>query len=75
MARLTVLDKQWQELMSLCAKEKEFRSESRHPALLRVIGQRIDQLATELGFSDRQIQQREFRAEKSGAHISRILPE
>jgi hypothetical protein len=71
--RLTQLDKQWQELMSLCAKEKEFLLENRHPKLLPVVSDRIDQLAAEMGFSERLIQCREFRAEKSGDHIFRII--
>jgi len=73
--RLTQLDKQWQELISLCAKEKEFRAENRHLKLVRVISERIEQLAVEMGFSDRLIQRREFRAEKDGDHISRIITE
>jgi hypothetical protein len=71
--RLSQLDKQWQELMSLCAREKEFRAENSHPKLLGVVTQRIEQLATEMGFSQRLIQRREFRAERAGDHISRIL--
>jgi hypothetical protein len=74
-ARPTALDRQWQELMLLCAREKEFRTEHRHAKLLRFIGERIEELAKEMGFSGKQIQQREFRAEKSGDHISRILTE
>ena len=74
-ARPTPLDRQWQELMLLCAREKEFRTENRHAKLLRFIGERIEELAREMGFSDGQIRQREFRAEKSGDHISRILTE
>jgi hypothetical protein len=74
-ARPTPLDKRWQELMLLCAREKEFRTENRHLKLLRFIAERIEELAREMGFSDRQIRQREFRAEKSGDHISRIFTE
>ena len=74
-ARPTQLDKQWQELMLLCAREKEFRTANRHAKLLRFMAERIEELAREMGFSDRQIHQREFRAEKSGDHISRILTE
>jgi hypothetical protein len=73
--RLTQLDKQWQELMSLCAREKEFRTENRHLKLVRFISERIEQLAAEMGFSDRLIRSREFRAEKDGDHISRIITE
>ena len=61
------------ELMSLCAREKEFLTEHRHPKLLRVVSERIEQLAAEMGFSERLIQRREFRAEKIGDHISMII--
>jgi hypothetical protein len=72
-ARLTQLDKQWQELMSLCSQEKEFGADNRHPRLLRVVTERIEQLATEMGFSAQLVERREFRAEKNGDHISRII--
>jgi hypothetical protein len=61
--------------MSLCEKEKEFRAENRHVKLVRVVSARIEQLAAEMGFSERLIQRREFRAEKDGDHISRIITE
>ena len=47
----------------------------RHPKLVRFLGDRIDTLATELGFRDDQIQRREFRAEKSDDHVVRLLAE
>lgn len=72
MARPTELDKQWQELMSLCAKEKELKTED-HPKLLKFVASQIDQLAREMGFSDRRIRTRDFRAAKDGARITRIL--
>ena len=59
--------------MSLCAKEKEFRTENRHPKLLPFIRERIEQLAAEMGFARQLIERREFRAEKIGDHISRII--
>ena len=73
--RETTLDRKWQELMSLCRKETEFKEEDRHPKLARFIAREIDRLARELGFPDHQIQHREFRAEKSGDHIVRLLTE
>lgn len=73
MPRVTELDRQWQELMSLCQREQEFISADDHPKLLRFVSEQIDQLAAELGFPESQIRKREFRAEKDGGHISRIL--
>jgi hypothetical protein len=73
--RETVLDRKWDELMSLCKKEAEFKLDNRHPKLARFLGDQIDKLATELGFRDHQIRDREFRAEKSGDHIVRLLTE
>ena len=67
------LDKQWVELMNLCAKEKEFTTDNRHPKLLKFVTPQIEELARNMGFSDRQIQRREFRAERNGDHISRII--
>jgi hypothetical protein len=73
MARPSQLEKQWQELMSLCAKEMEFRAAERHPKLLRFVSKQIDQLGAEMGFSASQIATREFRAVRSGDHIVRVL--
>ena len=69
MPRHSPLDKQWQDLMALCAKEAEFRAEDKHPKLLRFVSEQIDQLAAEIGFSDDQIKTREFRAVREGDHI------
>ena len=73
--RETVLDRQWDELMSLCKKEAEFKRDDRHPKLVKFLGDQIDKLARELGFRDYQIQHREFRAEKDSGHIVRFLTE
>jgi hypothetical protein len=73
MPRPSQLDKQWQALMSLCQKEAEFKSAARHPKLLRFIDEQIEQLAAEMGFSNRQIKTREFRADRDGLRIIRIL--
>ena len=69
MPRYSPLDKQWQDLMALCAKEAEFRAEDKHPKLLRFVSEQIDQLAAEMGFSNDQIKTREFRAVREGDHI------
>ena len=73
MARPTELDKQWQELMSLCEKEKELSAENRHPKVLRFVSAQIDRLAREMGFSERRIRTREFRAAKDSARITAII--
>jgi hypothetical protein len=73
MPRHTKLDTQWQALMSLCAMEKEYMTEHRHPKLLPLITEQIDQLAADMGFGARQINGREFRAEKDGESITRII--
>ena len=69
------LSSNWYALMSLCAKEQEYREARKHPKLLRFVSDQIDVLARDLGFTVRQIRTREFRAEKRGAHIVRILPD
>ena len=59
--------------MSLCESEARFRSEGKHPRLLKLLAQEIDDLATQMGFSARCIQTREFRAERRHGRIVRIL--
>jgi AraC-like DNA-binding protein len=71
--RSTRLDTQWHDLMSLCQREKEYRAERSHPKLLRLVSKQIDEIAGAMGFSPRQIERREFRAERDGDHITRIL--
>ena len=73
MPKVTLLDKQWQELMSLCAEEAKYKKDSRHPKLLKLIGSRIEALAAEMGFNERRIATRDFRAERVAGHISRII--
>jgi hypothetical protein len=72
MAKLTDIDKQWQELMSLCDMERKFGG-GRHPKLLRLVSRRIDDLARTMGFRPRQIETREFRAVRNGEHIVKII--
>ena len=50
-------------------------AEHRHPKLLRFITEQIDQLAADMGFNERQIKKREFRAAKEGEHVSRLFIE
>jgi hypothetical protein len=69
MPRTTPLDKQWTELMFLCEKESICRQQGNHPKLLRLITTHIADLALEMGFSPRQIETREFRAERDGQRI------
>lgn len=69
------LDRQWDELMALCAQEKDFKTGNRHPRLLKFVSPHIDELARSMGFSDRQILKREFRAERVDGHIARIITE
>jgi len=73
--RPTDLDRQWEELIALCAKEQEFTREHRHPKLLMFLSSQINQLAKELGFREYQIQHREFRAVKEDGHVVRLLIE
>jgi hypothetical protein len=75
MPRRSQLDKQWQELMSLCAKEKEFRTDHPHPKLVILVGKQIDELAAAMGFSHNQIRTREFRAVRDGERIIRAIVE
>jgi len=75
MPRVTALDKQWRELMSLCASEEKFRTEGGHPRLSKLIARQIDELAREMGFRERTIVTRDFRAERAGDHIVRIIAE
>ena len=75
MSKPTTLDVQWQRLMSLCASESRFRAEGNHPRLLKLVRSDIDQLAREMGFSERLIVTRDFRAERQGDHIKRIVTE
>ena len=72
MPKTTPLDKQWSELMFLCEKESTCRKAGNHPKLLKLITSHIASLAEQMGFSSRQIETREFRAERDGQHILRI---
>ena len=73
MPRITNLDKQWQQLMALCESESKLRTDGNHPRLVRHVASEIEQLATGMGFSPRSIASRDFRAEREGGHIVRIV--
>ena len=73
MPRETELDRRWRDLMGLCTKERDYKAGNQHPRLLRHITQQIDELAAQLGFTERQIKSREFRAEKDGDRILRLI--
>jgi hypothetical protein len=60
-------------LIALCENESKFRSDGSHPRLLHLVETQIDELAGEMGFSQRCIQTRDFRAERDGDHIVRII--
>jgi hypothetical protein len=73
MPKITQLDRQWEELMSLCKREEDMRAEGTHPKLLKVVSRGIDDLAAQMGFSARRTRTREFRSEKSDGHIIGIV--
>ena len=75
MPKPTTLDTQWQRLISLCASEARFKAEGNHPRLLKLLKGDIDELAREMGFTERLIVTRDFRAERQGDHIMRIVKE
>jgi hypothetical protein len=74
-ARRTALQQEWDELMFLCQREKEYLTEQTHRVLVKVVTRRIDELARQMGFSEAQIQGRNFRAEKSDGRITSIVTE
>jgi hypothetical protein len=71
--KVSDLDKNWQELMFLCNKEEEYARDATHPKLLAHIRRQIEKLAADMGFNPAQIRSRQFRAERDGQHITRIL--
>ncbi len=75
MPRSTAVDVQWQRLMALCANESRFKAEGTHPKLLKLVAADIDRLAREIGFSERLIATRDFRAVRDGDHITQIITE
>jgi hypothetical protein len=71
--KVTKLDRQWQQLMSLCESEAKFRAATGHARLKKLMAAEIDQLAASMGFSSSRIATRDFRAEREGGHIIRIV--
>lgn len=67
-----LIDEQWDHLMDLCQREKEL-AEGHHARLLRLIGKEIDRLAAEMGFTPRQVADREFRAVRENGRIVRLV--
>lgn len=59
--------------MSLCENETKFLADDRHPRLLRLVQAEIEELAREMGFSETAIATRDFRAERDGGRIVRII--
>jgi hypothetical protein len=72
-ARITLLDQRWAQLIALCRNEAQYRADGTHPKLLRLIQRQIDELAGEMGFSERSIATRDFRAERDGDRITRLI--
>jgi hypothetical protein len=73
--RITPLTTKWDHLMMLCAREKEYLADARHPKVLKLVSKQIEEIAAEMGFSARQIERREFRAERENGRVKRILTE
>ena len=73
--RRTEVERQWDELMFLCQREKEYLTEQTHRVLVKVLTRRIDDLARQMGFSEAQSQGRDFRAEKTDGRITAIVTE
>ena len=71
--RRTELENQWDELMFLCQREKEYLTEQTHRVLLKVLTRRIDELARQMGFSEAQTQSRNFRADRIDGRITSIV--
>lgn len=74
MPNSTPLDRQWAHLMSLCESESRFLADNQHPRLLKLVRAEIEELARKMGFSERSIATRDFRAERNGRHIVQIIP-
>jgi hypothetical protein len=71
--RKTALEKQWDDLMSLCRQERELQDAGNHPRVLKLISREIDDLARAMAFTERRIVTRDFRAERQGDRIVSIV--
>ncbi len=69
----TPLDRKWEQLMSLCECESKYRAQAGYARLKQLVASEITELAGAMGFSPRRIATRDFRAERDGDHIIRIL--
>ena len=61
--------------MFLCQREKEYLTDQTHRVLVKVVTRRVDELARQMGFSEAQIQGRNFRADKTDGRITSIVTE
>jgi hypothetical protein len=59
--------------MSLCRKERELQDAANHPLVLKLVSREIDDLARTMAFTERQIVTRDFRVERNGDRIVRIV--
>ena len=59
--------------MALCQSEASLREKGDYARLLKHVTSEIDRLAADMGFSEKLIATREFRAERSDGHIVRIV--
>ena len=73
--KATQLDVQWQQLMALCESESSLRARGHGARLLKLVAADIERLAGDMGFSAHKIATREFRAERAGGHIVRLVTE
>ena len=48
----TELERQWDELMLLCQREKEYLTEQTHRVLVNVLTRRIDELARQMAHDE-----------------------
>lgn len=71
--KITPLDLQWQQLMALCESEVSLRAKGHQARLMNLVAADIERLALEMGFSEKRIATREFRAERANGHIVRIV--
>ena len=71
----TLLEQQWDELMLLCQREKEYLGAQTHRVLVKVLTRRIDELARQMGFREAQIQNRNFRADRTDGRVTSIVTE
>jgi hypothetical protein len=74
MFRPSPFEEQWDELIALCQRKQEFHEAHKHPKLLKFISKQIDHLATEMGFSSREIRRGNFVRSGVATISSWVLP-